>query len=131
MSESDNPSLPAGSEAEDKAKASNESNSKESKSSGSSSKSSKKEEEEAAAAIPSHDAPASSNESGPKITAGSDGQKGTRPTMEDAHTVIDKIKLDNIPPEKAFAFFGVYDGHGGRRCADLTKVHFFLSLTLA
>lgn len=76
-----------------------------------------------AAVGPEEPPPPRTDPNGPKIEAGASALRGSRPTMEDAHTVIDKVSIDGVPPEKCFGFFGVYDGHGGRRCADSTKVH--------
>lgn len=67
--------------------------------------------------------PASTNKNGPKITAGVSALKGSRPTMEDAHAVVDNVTIEGFPPEKTIGFFGVYDGHGGQHCAEFTKVN--------
>lgn len=71
--------------------------------------------------------PASTNKNGPKITAGVSALKGSRPTMEDAHAVVDNVTIEGFPPEKTIGFFGVYDGHGGQHCAEFTKVNLIIN----
>lgn len=48
----------------------------------------------------------------PKYLVGSFGAQGKRPTMEDATTILDPF---GTHPEQAF--FGIFDGHNGARCA--------------
>ena len=43
------------------------------------------------------------------MLVGTSAMQGWRINMEDAHTV-----LINIPDQSQTAFFGVYDGHGGK-----------------
>ncbi|CAG9310246.1 unnamed protein product [Blepharisma stoltei] len=43
---------------------------------------------------------------------------GLRPTMEDAHQIIDNLFIDN---EKTLSYYAVYDGHGGSICSEFLK----------
>lgn len=40
--------------------------------------------------------------------------------MEDAHTAVGPQKIDS---DHCFAFFGIFDGHGGPRAANFTASH--------
>ena len=45
--------------------------------------------------------------------------------MEDAHTTKDDIKVG----DQSFAFFGVYDGHGGSYAAKYAGIHLCENIT--
>lgn len=53
------------------------------------------------------------------IRFGSCGMQGWRNRMEDAH-----ISDIDLGPNKQFALFGVFDGHGGKEVAQFVKLHF-------
>lgn len=46
-----------------------------------------------------------------------------RNTMEDAHVAIDEFGFD-----KNSAFFGIYDGHGGRNVAEYLRLHLHVNV---
>uniref|UniRef100_A0A6U0ZQC9 PPM-type phosphatase domain-containing protein n=1 Tax=Rhizochromulina marina TaxID=1034831 RepID=A0A6U0ZQC9_9STRA len=53
------------------------------------------------------------------------GAKGRRKTMEDAHLALNETAVrdmfPDLPKAMRLAFFGIFDGHGGRNVADLVK----------
>jgi len=53
------------------------------------------------------------------LSAGICSEQGRRPTMEDAEVIMINLREEfpDHAPEKS-SFFGVFDGHGGRRAAD-------------
>eukprot|EP01097_Dermamoeba_algensis_P002063 TRINITY_DN1823_c0_g1_i1.p1 TRINITY_DN1823_c0_g1~~TRINITY_DN1823_c0_g1_i1.p1 ORF type:complete len:371 (+),score=82.40 TRINITY_DN1823_c0_g1_i1:89-1201(+) len=59
-----------------------------------------------------------------KLSSGSHEAQGDRHTMEDTHVHIDDLR-DFFPSLKenasTVAFYGVYDGHGGKQTAELAK----------
>lgn len=56
--------------------------------------------------------------------AAEDANKAARPEMQDTWVMVDEFA-----ETKGFAYFGVYDGHGGTTAADfcMSKLHMFLS----
>eukprot|EP01098_Paradermamoeba_levis_P009814 TRINITY_DN4106_c0_g1_i1.p1 TRINITY_DN4106_c0_g1~~TRINITY_DN4106_c0_g1_i1.p1 ORF type:complete len:369 (-),score=115.93 TRINITY_DN4106_c0_g1_i1:89-1195(-) len=63
----------------------------------------------------------------PKVSSGAAEAQGDRNTMEDTHVHIDNLHEDfkghsHLIPEQSYAFYGVYDGHGGRQTAELAQV---------
>ena len=52
--------------------------------------------------------------------------QGWRVDMEDAHVV--KLGLDDEPPFKDWAFFGVFDGHAGMKVAQHSSEHLLQSV---
>jgi len=58
----------------------------------------------------------------PVCVSGSEAQKGRRATMEDTHIHLDDVtSMYKFPPDMSRAFYGVYDGHGGIRAAEIAK----------
>lgn len=57
------------------------------------------------------------------LSVGVSSEQGRRPTMEDAEIIMINLKeqFPDHAPEKS-SFFGVFDGHGGRRAADFVAV---------
>jgi len=59
---------------------------------------------------------------GPTCQSGSEAQQGRRSTMEDTHVHFDDVsKKYGLPEDTTHAFYGVYDGHGGRHAAELAE----------
>jgi len=53
--------------------------------------------------------------------AGCESVQGRRVTMEDTHVVLDDINAPfNLQGTVQRAYYGVYDGHGGKNAADMT-----------
>jgi len=48
--------------------------------------------------------------------------QGRRPEMEDAHKIVPPPSPSVSSPTSKLSFFGVFDGHGGRRAADFAEV---------
>merc|ERR1711907_565903 len=48
--------------------------------------------------------------------------QGRRPEMEDAHKIVPPPSPSVTSPTSKLSFFGVFDGHGGRRAADFAEV---------
>ena len=66
-------------------------------------------------------------DSGPKTVpackSGSEAQQGRRSTMEDTHVHFDDVSDKyGFPRDITRAFYGVFDGHGGRHAAELAEV---------
>ena len=60
-----------------------------------------------------------------KLSVGVKSSQGRRPSMEDTHTVISQFIESNLnQPISTAAFFGVYDGHGGRKAAEYAQDNF-------
>eukprot|EP01111_Echinosteliopsis_oligospora_P000043 TRINITY_DN1003_c0_g1_i1.p1 TRINITY_DN1003_c0_g1~~TRINITY_DN1003_c0_g1_i1.p1 ORF type:complete len:278 (+),score=89.50 TRINITY_DN1003_c0_g1_i1:124-957(+) len=55
------------------------------------------------------------------LSAGFESIQGRRVTMEDAHVLLSDINpLFSLPSDQIRAYYGVYDGHGGKNAADMT-----------
>lgn len=60
------------------------------------------------------------------MRSGSAEAQGDRNTMEDTHVHIDDLHIafpdhKNLKKDYSYAFYGVYDGHGGRQTAELAQ----------
>jgi len=54
--------------------------------------------------------------------AGVESVQGRRVTMEDTHVMLDDLNAPfNLQPTVRRAYYGVYDGHGGKNAADMTE----------
>lgn len=63
------------------------------------------------------------------LTFGAHGERGYRRTMEDEHVGEAALRVrSDLPP---CAFFGVFDGHGGRECSRYIKDHILAELEIA
>ena len=60
---------------------------------------------------------------------GSNSEKGTRPTQEDEHIILENCEnqIPNKPYQKA-TFVGVYDGHGGKYSSIFAKKNLHLEI---
>ncbi|CBZ53414.1 putative protein phosphatase 2C [Neospora caninum Liverpool] len=59
-----------------------------------------------------------------RFNVGCKSERGLRPTMEDEEIVIQDLGVSDA---FSCSFFGVYDGHGGRDCAEFVKRHLHLA----
>jgi len=63
-----------------------------------------------------------------RIQYGRQSVQGKRLEMEDADKALVDVTKDNKtsmePDENKFSFFGVYDGHGGKKAAEFAANHF-------
>ncbi|XP_051137801.1 probable protein phosphatase 2C 22 [Andrographis paniculata] len=62
----------------------------------------------------------------PLLRSGAWADIGSRSSMEDVHVYTDNLMDDygfNIPTESPSAFYGVFDGHGGKHAADFAGYH--------
>ncbi|KAF8820959.1 protein phosphatase 2C domain-containing protein [Cardiosporidium cionae] len=59
------------------------------------------------------------------VSANAFGEKGVRKQMEDEHLVCFSLRsvMPNLPPERDFSLFAIFDGHGGKQCAAFSKEH--------
>ncbi|KYF46163.1 protein phosphatase 2C domain-containing protein [Toxoplasma gondii ARI] len=55
-----------------------------------------------------------------RFNVGCRSERGLRPTMEDEEVIIQDLGISDA---FSCSFFGVYDGHGGRDCAEFVKQH--------
>ncbi|KEP63716.1 UNVERIFIED_CONTAM: protein phosphatase 2C domain-containing protein [Hammondia hammondi] len=55
-----------------------------------------------------------------RFNVGCRSERGLRPTMEDEEVIIQDLGISDA---FSCSFFGVYDGHGGRDCAQFVKQH--------
>lgn len=56
-----------------------------------------------------------------KSIAGFESVQGRRATMEDTHVVMEDVNSAfSLSPSVQRAYYGVYDGHGGKNAADMT-----------
>lgn len=63
-----------------------------------------------------------------KLRSGCWAEQGRRPTMEDTHEAADPTAADSggargAPSDASWAYYAVYDGHGGKNAADMAKKH--------
>eukprot|EP00438_Fugacium_kawagutii_P014862 Skav220138 [mRNA] locus=scaffold1320:72380:82436:+ [translate_table: standard] len=65
------------------------------------------------------------------IRAGAYGEKGMRRQMEDETVICPSLRdmVPQLPEERDFALFGIFDGHGGKQVAEFVKT--FLGPELA
>eukprot|EP01102_Stenamoeba_stenopodia_P005572 TRINITY_DN16321_c0_g1_i1.p1 TRINITY_DN16321_c0_g1~~TRINITY_DN16321_c0_g1_i1.p1 ORF type:complete len:510 (-),score=106.49 TRINITY_DN16321_c0_g1_i1:90-1619(-) len=58
-----------------------------------------------------------------RLISGVDSQQGKRKTMEDAHVALNHLNalFPKLPNDVKRAFYAVYDGHSGRRAADVAE----------
>ncbi|PFH38608.1 hypothetical protein BESB_009500 [Besnoitia besnoiti] len=59
-----------------------------------------------------------------RFCVGVKSARGCRRTMEDAELVVQDLRVSSA---FSCSFFGVYDGHGGRDCAEFVKRHLHLT----
>eukprot|EP01127_Copromyxa_protea_P011119 TRINITY_DN2778_c0_g1_i1.p1 TRINITY_DN2778_c0_g1~~TRINITY_DN2778_c0_g1_i1.p1 ORF type:complete len:305 (-),score=67.01 TRINITY_DN2778_c0_g1_i1:35-949(-) len=52
------------------------------------------------------------------LDSGADEKQGRRDTMEDTHVHLDSVNKESEWPFSSIAYYGVYDGHGGKTTAD-------------
>lgn len=55
------------------------------------------------------------------VKSGSHEAQGRRDTMEDTHVHIDNVVFEAKTPWNQVAYYGVYDGHGGKNTADFVQ----------
>jgi len=64
--------------------------------------------------------------------SGCDDAQGRRDTMEDTHVLFDSVAKDvpeiKIEGNDKYAFYGVYDGHGGVEAAQLVQKHLHVNI---
>lgn len=67
------------------------------------------------------------------LRAATYGEKGMRRQMEDEHLICPSLQelVPGLPNERNFAFFAIFDGHGGKQVAEFVKTYLAVELANA